>query len=88
MGRGSGRFQRLRPSPRTVPDTLPVVPVTGVTIDYVDDHGDPYVFPAGVAEQEHVHHRCPQHRPERLEHPITEYRKHLPEQVRLEQLVP
>ena len=69
-------------------DTHPVVPVTGVAIDYVECHGDPYVFPAGVAEQEHVHHRYAQHRPERLEHPITEYRQQLSEQVRLEQHVP
>ncbi len=30
-----------------------VVHVTGVTVTYVGDHGDPYVFPAGFAEQDH-----------------------------------
>ena len=38
-------------------------------------HGDPYVFPAGVAELEHVpFHRVPR-RHEGFEHPITEYQQ-------------
>ena len=45
-------------------DTQPVVRVTGVTVTYVGHHGDPYVFPAGFAEQERV--------TKRLEHPIPE----------------
>lgn len=35
-------------------------------------HGDPYVFPAGVAEHEHVLDRSPEHRSERLGHQIPE----------------
>ena len=49
-----------------------MVRVTGVTIAYCSEHGDPYVFPAGVAEQEHVPKRqFPQ--PDELEFPIPEY---------------
>ena len=38
-------------------------------------HGDPYVFPAGVAEQEHVPSSRPPSRRAVLEHPIPEYRQ-------------
>ena len=55
-------------------DTRGVVRVTGVTVAYVWCHGDPYVFPAGFAEQEHVQVRPVQRvRRRRLEHPIPEY---------------
>jgi len=34
-----------------------VVHVTAVAIPYIRHHGDPYVFPAGVAEQRTLQHR-------------------------------
>ncbi len=58
-------------------DTGPVIPVTGVTVAYVWCHGDPYVFPAGFAEQEHVQVRPTQSiwevRRRRLGHPSAAY---------------
>ena len=45
-------------------------------MSYVGHHGDPYVFPAGFAEQEHVNHPKPERvgrqGTRRLEHPIPE----------------
>ena len=55
---------------------------------YVWCHGDPYVFPAGFAEQEHVHVRPVQQQGTvgqwRLGHPDTEY-EHRPQAAVLEQ---
>lgn len=35
-----------------------MTPVTHVTDEYIADYGDPYVFPAGVAKQEHCEEWC------------------------------
>src|SRR4051812_29338912 len=61
----------LVPAQRRPRPTRSVVHVTGVTVTYVWCHGDPYVFPAGFAEQEHVLVRP--FRKRRFEHPIPEY---------------
>src|SRR6478735_8971214 len=54
-----------------------VVRVTGVTVAYVWCHGDPYVFPAGFAEQEHVQGRSVQFvwtdHPRSFRHPDAGY---------------
>ncbi len=53
-------------------DTHSCGPCDGCDVAVGSDHGDPYVFPAGVAELEHVwiqaHHQG-------FEHPITEYQQ-------------
>src|SRR4051794_18132474 len=41
------------PARRLVTPVRRVTPVAGVVIPYIAHHGDPYVFPAGVAKQGH-----------------------------------
>ena len=69
MGREGGRFA---PSGVLWHDTHSCGPCDGCDVAVGSDHGDPYVFPAGVAELEHVwiqaHHQG-------FEHPITEYQQ-------------
>ena len=52
----------------------PVIHVAGVTVAVGSDHGDPYVFPAGVAELEHVRIQRVE-RDQGFEHPIPEYQQ-------------
>ena len=70
MRPGAGPPRRV---PRLGQDTHPCDPCGWCDLAVGSQHGDPYVFPAGVAELEHVqaHHQG-------FEHPITEYRKQAP----------
>jgi len=69
MGREGGLFA---PQGVRSHDTHSCGPCDGCDVAVGSDHGDPYVFPAGVAELEHVwiqaHHQG-------FEHPITEYQQ-------------
>ena len=58
-------------------DTHPCGPCDWCDVAVGSDHGDPYVFPAGVAELEHVpfQHLARRHRDQGLEHPIPEYQQ-------------